>query len=66
MMKEIEKYLNKDDEHNKTMSDLHTVKEDEYDDEDDEMNPSAFVHNQKEYEDHLMQVIQYDTVLDEC
>jgi predicted RNA-binding protein len=43
---------------------LHTVKEDEYDDEcDNDMNPAAFIHNKKEYEDHLMQVIEYDTVL---
>lgn len=37
-----------------TLSDLHTVHEDEYDEEDDEMNPSAFIHNQQEYVDHLM------------
>ena len=41
------------------------MKEDEYDDEDDEINPAAFVHNKKEYEDHLMQVIEYDTILAE-
>ena len=45
-----------------TISDLHTVKEDEYDDEDDEINPAAFVHNRKEYEDHIQQVIENDLV----
>ena len=47
MLEEIEKYLKKDD-NNKSenqLSDLHTVQEDDYDDEDDEMNPAAFVHN---------------------
>lgn len=32
-----------------TLSDLHTVTEDEQDSEDDEMNPAAFIHNKKEY-----------------
>jgi len=53
MLKEIEQYLDKKNELNNskamTLSDLHTVKEDEYDSEDDEMNPAAFIHNQKEY-----------------
>ena len=48
MLKEIEQYLDKKDEHNTTLSDLHTVGEED-DDDDDEMNPSAFVHDQKEY-----------------
>ena len=59
MLEEIEKYLTKDE--NKpgamSLSDLHTVQEDEEDDDDDEMNPAAFIHYKKEYEDHLMQVI---------
>ena len=61
---QLEKYLNNEKKEREAISDLHTVKEDEYDDEvDDEMNPAAFVHNKKEYEDHLMQVVEYDTVL---
>ena len=68
MLEEIEKYLKKDDntKSENQLSDLHTVQEDEYDDEDDEMNPAAFIHNMKEYEDHLMQVIQHDLILGEC
>ena len=53
MLKEIEQYLEKKDELNNsralTVSDLHTVGEEDDDDDDDEMNPSAFVHNKKEY-----------------
>jgi hypothetical protein len=52
MLKEIEQYLDKKNDLNNskamTLSDLHTVGEEE-DSEDDEMNPSAFIHNQKEY-----------------
>ena len=29
------------------------------------MNPEAFVHNKKEYEDHIFEVIEHDTVLKE-
>jgi len=50
-----------------TLSDLHTVTENDNDgSEDDEMNPAAFIHNKKEYHDHVMQVIEYDTILEEC
>jgi len=56
-LNEIERYLNKDEDEKSltkqmTISDLHTVKED-YDEEDDEMNPAAFVHNKQEYVDHV-------------
>ena len=38
-----------------TLSDLHTVTENDNDgSEDDEMNPAAFIHNKKEYHDHVM------------
>ena len=38
-----------------TLSDLHTVTENDNDgSEDDEMNPAAFIHNKKEYQDHVM------------
>lgn len=47
-----------------TISDLHTVKED-FDEQDDDMNPAAFVHNQKEYADHIFQAVEYDSVLKE-
>jgi hypothetical protein len=58
MLKEIEQYLEKKDDLNNskamTLSDLHTVGEEDDDSDDDEMNPSAFIHNKKEYQDHLM------------
>ena len=67
-LSEIERYLTKDDDMSSTkqmtISDLHTVKED-YDEEDDEMNPAAFVHNKQEYADHVFQAVEYDTVLKE-
>ena len=49
---QIEKYLTKapDDD---AISDLHTVNEDYDDEADDDLNPAAFVHNKKEYEDHV-------------
>lgn len=63
---QIEKYLMKDkDKDDDVISDLHTVNEDYDDEADDEMNPAAFVHNKKEYEDHVFQVIEHDTVLSE-
>lgn len=46
------------------ISDLHSIKEDEYDDEvDDEMNPHHFVHNKKEYADYVFQAVEKDTVV---
>lgn len=49
MLKEIEQYLDKKNDMNNskamTLSDLHTVTEDGQESEDDEMNPSAFIHN---------------------
>ena len=48
------------------ISDLHTVKEDEDDDEDyAQMNPAAFVHNKEEHAQHIFQAVEYDTVLKE-
>lgn len=48
-LSEIEKYLNRDKDADKNsmmaISDLHTVKEDEDDEEDEDMNPAAYVHN---------------------
>lgn len=48
-LSEIEKYLNRDRDADKNsmmaISDLHTVKEDEDDEEDEDMNPAAYVHN---------------------
>ena len=47
---QLEQYFNQKEKKDQAISDLHTVKEDEYDDEcDDEMNPAAFIHNKKEY-----------------
>jgi len=66
-LSEIERYLNRDEDEKSltkqmTVSDLHTVRED-YDEEDDEMNPAAFVHNRQEYAEHVFQAVEYDTVL---
>lgn len=62
-LEQIEKYLMKGKRDDDAISDLHTVNEDYEDEADDETNPAAFVHSKKEYEDHVFQVIEHDTVL---
>lgn len=57
-----------------TISDLHTVKEDDYDEEHDDdefgaidpnLNPNKFVRSQGEYEEHVIKIVETSVIVNE-